>query len=217
MSRLSFDELNAFDLVEELENGYLSDSEYGEYFDAMEISEEEKQKRISFAKKFEDTMLFIFALYLIMRQYGHMNEKYIISQLQSKYSEIASEYMKPDKHTKDYIRKFSKETIDVTKRHDGEEYFTSRDRAIILSQNEANTSLNYAQYADALRRGCTKKKWITEKDNRVRETHREVDDIIIPIEGYFPVGDRLMLYPHDAINGSAEEVTNCRCSIKYLK
>ncbi len=214
---MKFDELNKLYEYEELLDISNQEYDYVDYFDTMEISEEEKQKRISFAKKFEDTMLFIFALYLIMRQYGHMNEKYIISQLQSRYSELVSEYMKPDKPTKDYIKKFSKETIDVTNRHDGEEYFTSRDRAIILSQNEANTSLNYAQYADALKRRYTKKRWITEKDNRVRETHREVDDIIIPIEGYFPVGDSLMLYPHDAINGSAEEVANCRCTVRYLK
>lgn len=218
MSRLSFDELNAFDLVEELENEYLSDSEYEEHFDAMEISEEEKQKRISFAKKFEDTMLFIFALYLIMRQYGHMNEKYIIGQLQEKYSEIVSEHMTADKHMNDYIEDFSQETIDVTKRHDGEEYFTSRERAILLAENEANTSLNYGQYVDALKKGYKKKIWISERDNRVRVTHREVDGVEIPIDRPFLVGDSLMKFPKDTSMGaSSEEIIACRCTVKYLK
>lgn len=218
MSRLSFDELNAFDLVEELENGYLSDSEYEEYFDAMEISEEEKQKRISFAEKFEDTMLFIFALYLIMRRYGHMNEKYIIGQLQEKYSEIVSEHMTVDKHMNDYIEEFSQETIDVTKRHDGEEYFTSRERAILLAENEANTSLNYGQYMDALKKGYKKKIWVSERDNRVRVTHREVDGAEIPIDRPFLVGNSLMKFPKDTSMGaSSEEIIACRCTVKYLK
>ena len=214
---MKFDELNKMYEYEELLDISEQEYDYADYFGEMDLPDEEIQKRISFAEKFEDTMLFIFALYLIMRQYGHMNEKYIVSQLQSKYSEIASEYMKLDKQAKEYIEKFSKETINVTKRHEKEEYFTSRERAILLAENEANTSLNHAQYTNALKKGYTKKQWITEKDNRVRETHREVDDIIISIEGYFPVGDSLMLYPHDAINGSAEETCGCRCSIKYLK
>lgn len=57
----------------------------------------------------------------------------------------------------DYIEEFSKETIDVTKRHNKEEYFTSKERTILLAQNEANTSLNYGQYADVLKKGYKKR------------------------------------------------------------
>lgn len=218
MSRLSFDELNAVDLVESLTEEYITDSDYERYFGEMDLPDEEIQKRISFAEKFEDTMLFIFALYLIMRQYGYMNEKYIISQLQSKYSEIVSEHMKIDKHMKDYIKDFSQDTIDVTKRHDGEKYFTSKDRAILLAENETNTSLNYGQYADALKKGYKKKIWISERDSRVRVTHREVDGAEIPIEHSFMVGDSLMKFPKDTSMGaSATEIAGCRCTVKYLK
>lgn len=218
MSRLSFDELSAIDLAESLTEEYITDSGYERYFGEMDLPEEEIQKRISFAERFEDTMLFIFALYLIMRQYGYMNEKYIISQLRSKYSEIVSEHMKIDKHMKDYIKDFSQETIEVTKRHDDEKYFTSKERAILLAENEANTSLNYGQYADALKKGYKKKIWISERDSRVRVTHREVDGVEIPIDRSFLVGDSLMNFPKDTSMGaSSEEIIACRCTVKYLK
>lgn len=218
MNGSSFDELNAIDLVESLTEEYITDSGYERYFGEMDLPEEEIQKRISFAERFEDTMLFIFALYLIMRQYGYMNEKYIISQLQSKYSEIVSEHMKIDKHMKDYIKDFSQETIDVTKRHDGEEYFTSRERAILLAENEANTSLNYGQYVDASKKGYKKKIWISERDSRVRVTHREADGVEIPIDRSFLIGDSLMKFPKDTSMGaSTTEIAGCRCTVKYLK
>lgn len=218
MSRLSFDELNAIDLAESLTEEYITDSDYERYFGEMDLSDEEKQKRISFAEKFEDAMLFVFALYLIMRKYGHMNEKYIISQLQSKYSEIASEHMTLDRHMNEYIEEFSQETIDVTKRHNKEEYFTSKDRAILLAENEANTSLNYGQYVDVLKKGYKKKIWISERDSRVRVTHREVDGVEIPIDRSFLVGDSLMKFPKDTSMGaSTTEIAGCRCTVKYLK
>lgn len=215
---MKFDELNKLYEYEELLDISNKEYEYADYFDEMDLSDEEKRKRISFAEKFEDAMLFIFALYLIMRQYGHMNEKYIISQLQSKYSEIVSEHMTVDKHMNDYIKDFSEETVDVTKRHEGEEYFTSRERAILLAENEANTSLNYGQYADALKKGYKKKIWISERGSRVRVTHREVDGAEIPIEHSFMVGDSLMKFPKDTSMGaSTTEIAGCRCTVKYLK
>lgn len=215
---MKFDELNILYDYEDLLDISNQEYDYADYFDTMDLSDKEKQKRISFAEKFEDTMLFIFAFYLIMRQYGHMNEKYIISQLQSKYSEIASEHMTVDKHMNDYIEDFSQETIDVTKRHDGEEYFTSRERAILLAENEANTSLNYGQYMDALKKGYKKKIWVSERDSRVRVTHKEVDGVEIPIDRPFLVGDSLMKFPKDTSMGaSSEEIVACRCTVKYLK
>lgn len=215
---MKFDELNKLYEYEELLDISNQEYDYADYFDAMDLSDEEKKKRISFAEKFEDTMLFIFALYLIMRQYGHMNEKYIISQLQSKYSEIASEHMTLDRHMNEYIEDFSQETIDMTKRHDGEEYFTSRERAILLAENEANASLNYGQYVDALKKGYKKKIWISERDSRVRVTHREVDGVEIPIDRSFLVGDSLMKFPKDTSMGaSTTEIAGCRCTVKYLK
>lgn len=215
---MKFDELNKLHGYEELLHVSSQEYNYADYFGEMDLPDEEKQKRISFAEKFEDSMLFIFALYLVMKKYNRMNEKYLISQVQSKYSEIASEHMTLDKYMNDYIEGFSQETIDVTKRHDKEEYFTSQDRAILLAENEANTSLNYGQYTDALKKGYKKKIWISERDKRVRVTHREVDGMELPIERAFLVGDSLMNFPKDTSMGApSKEIIACRCTVKYLK
>lgn len=76
------------------ENNILS---IGDYFDEMELTEEEKEQRKKFAYEMEDTLLFIFALFSVMRQYDYMNKQYIISQLRSKYSDVVLKYMDIDK------------------------------------------------------------------------------------------------------------------------
>lgn len=187
------------------------------YFDEMEISGEEKEKRKGFAESMMDIMLFIFALFSVMKQYNRINKQFIVIQLQTRYSEIVLQYMDIDKALDDYIRKFSEEIVDTTLKYPDEEYYLSNDRATIISVNEANSILGYRQLQEAKEKGYTKKTWITEGDKKVRKTHREVDMKEIPIDEYFLVGDSLMMYPHDNITFDIDpkEVINCRCSVVY--
>lgn len=185
-----------------------------EYFDGMEISKEEKEDRKKFADSMVDIMLFIFALFSIMKEYGYMNKEYIISQLQIRYSEIVLQFMGADKLVEEYIQRFSEEIVDTTLEHPDEEFYLSDDRAILVSVNEANSILGYRQLQDAIKSRYTKKTWITERDNKVRKTHREVDELTIPIGDYFLVGNSLMLYPHD-FSAEVKETANCRCSVLY--
>lgn len=94
-------------------------------------------------------------------------------------------------------------------------WYLSQDRITYNAENEANTVLNYKDYTEA--RGIyTRKSWETEKDSRVRATHIPLEGEEIPINEYFVVGDSLMRFPRDlSMNPSAEEVVNCRCSVKY--
>lgn len=65
-----------------------------------------------------------------------------------------------------------------------------------------------AQQATSLR----KKKWLSQRDERVRSSHRACDSQgYIDIEAAFQNGLR---YAHDP-NGSADEVDNCRCTTIY--
>lgn len=205
----NFDELN------DLKNGDILD--ISTYFDSMELSDEEKEKRKEFSKSMVDTMLFIFALFSVMRQYEHINKNYIIGQLQSRYSNVVLQYMDIDKAVDDYIQKFSEEVVDTTLKYSDEEYYLSNDRATLVSVNEANSILGYRQLQEAKDKGYTRKTWITEGDKKVRKTHREVDMREIPIDEYFLVGDSLMMYPHDNITFDIDpkEVINCRCSVVY--
>lgn len=190
------------------------------YFDEMELSDKEKEKRKEFSKSMVDAMLFIFALFSVMRQYNSVNKQFIISQLQSRYSELVLQYMDIDKMVDDYIQKFSEEIVDTTLKYPGEEYYLSNDRATLIGVNEANSILGYSQLQEAKEKGYTRKTWVTEGDKKVRRTHREADMQEIPIDDYFVVGNSLMLFPHDNLSeygkyAEAKETVNCRCTAVY--
>lgn len=92
------------------------------------------------------------------------------------------------------------------------EYWTSDVRGLLLGIDCATCISNYYVLYDALQQGKTRKVWITEADERVRRTHREVDHVDIPILDLFVVGNSYMLFPGDAQNGADEsELANCRC------
>lgn len=188
-----------------------------EYFDEMDLTEKEKKKRKTFAEDMEEAMIFIFALFSIMKQYDKINKEFIISQLKERYSEIVLQYMDIDKYLDDYISNFSKEMVDVTLRHIDEPFYLSEDRSILISENETNGIFNYQEFSEAVKAGKKKKRWITERDNKVRETHAEVNGVTIPINQPFVVGDSLMMFPKDmSLNAEMEQIANCRCTIQYL-
>lgn len=187
------------------------------YFDSMELSEEGKEERKKFAKEMKENMLFLFTLFLLMKEKSYMDKRFIISQLQSRYSKLVLEYMKIDKYIEEHIQEFSEETVDTTIRHIDEEFYLSEERGVLISVNEANSTLNYKDFANAIAEGKTEKQWLTEKDQRVRKTHKRLDSMIIPIEDTFVVGNTLMRFPHDTFYGiDYKELSNCRCTVRYI-
>lgn len=96
------------------------------------------------------------------------------------------------------------------------EYWLSYRRAEDIAKSEANTFLNYTDFVEAKESGRTKKTWLTMLDDKVRETHTEVEGQTIGIDEYFTVGDSLMRFPHDlAESPNPQEVIGCRCSVAY--
>lgn len=190
-----------------------------DYFDEIEeLTEEEKEKRKKFAYDMEDMLLFIFALFLTMRDYNYINEEYIKAQLQSRYLELVRKYgVDFDFDVSEYVKQFSQDTVDTTLRNGDTPYFTSDDRAVLIAENESQNTFNRQDYIDAIKTGKTRKQWVDIGDKKERETHREVGGTVIPIEDYFIVGDSLLLYPHDySMNPEAKETVNCRCGIRYI-
>lgn len=207
----SFDEVNNIS-----ESNILS---IDDYFDEIEeLTEGEKEKRKKFAYDMEDVLLFIFALFLTMRDYNYINEEYIKAQLQSRYIELVRKYgVDIDFDVSEYIKQFSQDTVDTTLRNGDTPYFTSYDRAVLIAENESQNTFNRQDYIDAIKAGYTRKQWVDIRDKRERETHRGVGGTVIPIEEYFLVGDSLLLYPHDySMNPEAKETVNCRCGIRYI-
>ena len=129
-----------------------------------------------------------------------------------KYMVIAMEFLKQDKapaYVDDYARRLADDVVRTTKEHDGEEFYTSTERGMLIRGN-------YNQQAQAIKAGMKYKTWLTEKDNKVRHTHREVDNVTIGIFESFQVGDSLMMFPKDtSLGASMEEIAGCRCVAKY--
>lgn len=202
--------------MDELNDLEITDALFDEYFEEMEISEKEKEDRADFSKKFHKMMLFIFSVIVVMKSYNYLRKRYIADRLSEEYRNILSQYIDIDDYLDNYINEFSDNTIDTTFKNIDDEFFLSEDRAFLISVNEANTGFNYNQFAEAVKSGKTRKQWITEKDRRVRRTHRELDDKSIPILALFKVGKTQMRFPHDTLYGlDYAELSNCRCSVKY--
>ena len=98
------------------------------------------------------------------------------------------------------------------------DYWLSINRAVNIAQNEANTFLNYSDFVNAKAQGYTKKTWHTMLDNKVRDTHEEIEGMTIGIDEYFQVGNSEMKFPHDwELAPDPKETINCRCAIDYTK
>lgn len=64
--------------------------------------------------------------------------------------------------------------------------------------------------------GYTHKKWNTQLDKRVRESHRNLQGKVIPIDKKFRVGGSWAMYPSDT-NLPLKETINERCYLTYTK
>ena len=216
MSISSYDELN-------IRPNNRRSEPYKEYFSKMSISDKEKQERIAFSEQMEEVVLYILALIETTIESGETNREYIQTQFYDKYLDVIASYMFIDTYIKQYALSVTKQIIDVTfERFSSEDksitddYYLSNDRAMFISECEANSILNYRQYSKAVKVGKTKKKWIDVGDKRERKTHIEVGGTTLPIDEPFSVGDSLIQFPKDtSLGASADEIVNCRCSIQY--
>mgnify|MGYP000136315043 FL=1 len=216
MSISSYDELN-------IRPNNRRSEPYKEYFSKMSISDKEKQERIAFSEQMEEVILYILALIETTIESGETNQEYIQTQFYDKYLDVIASYMLIDTYIKQYALDVTKQIIDATfERFSAEDksitddYYLSNDRAMFISECEANSILNYRQYSKAVKAGKTKKKWIDVGDKRERKTHLEVGETILPIDEPFSVGDSLLQFPKGtSLGASADEIVNCRCSIQY--
>lgn len=179
----------------------------------MDIPQKDKKKRVDCALFFYEVLWYIFMM--IKRDIEKNtveSQDFYVKALRYRIKEI----IYPDEpQFTDYLDEMTKDVVETTFRHLDEEYFLSDDRTILIAQNEANSVMNQSDFIQAKRSGKKYKTWLTEGDEKVREAHVLVDFTKIPIDEYFNVGEDKMLYPHDYLNGSAENLVNCRCSCKY--
>lgn len=87
-----------------------------------------------------------------------------------------------------------------------------------IARTEIGAIGGLAELDGYYQRGYRRKKWISERDSRVRLTHRIADSQIKLLEEPFVVGGSLMMFPQDTSLGApAEEIANCRCTMSPVK
>ena len=186
------------------------------YFGEMNLPEEEKSERIQMAKELEEVFITTMIWLFTIEQANKIDYEFNRKQIEDSYLETLRKYASVDRHLETYVKSFSYDVIDSTKKHKNEPYYYSLDRARFMAENEVNTAINHARYIEAVNGGKTMKRWESIIDEATRKDHREINGKYISIGQAFHVGDSWMLFPNDmSMNPNPNQVINCRCSIMY--
>lgn len=210
----NFDKLNSLGLIEVPDDARRSEP-YNQYFGVMELTEEQMDEREECAQQLEEPVRDFLLLSLLGIALG--TPLFIAAA-----DELATRIIERDIADAEYARTLADELAESTERNQDDPWYFSDDRAMFIAENESNTIVNNRDFLDAKMRGFKRKQWKGIKDKKQRESHRELNDLIIPIDEYFQIGEAQGLFPKDMMSEETtlpeypEETVNCRCSIKYL-
>lgn len=183
------------------------------FFSTMEIPQSEKDKRVSLGNLLFDAFFYTFAM--MRTEYklqGVLNRDFYINSLGGRIRDVLDDVTLP--YEEGYISRLTNEVVDTTLRHLDDDYYFSKERALLVAQNESNSVMNNYDYLTAKNNGKKYKTWIAELDNRTRPWHVDADGQRVPIDSMFYVGGEEMRFPHD-YNASPDNIINCRCSCQY--
>ena len=130
---LRFDELNA--LVQNKRS-----MPFEQYFGEMNLTEDDKAERIKIAQELEDNFIVTMTLLFTMTQAGKIHYEIVRKQIEDSYLETLRKYTDVDKYLSTYIKGFSYDVIDSTRKHKDQPYYYSLDRAKYMAENEVNTA-----------------------------------------------------------------------------
>lgn len=227
MGLTNFDELNTLSTTETTKDDRHKATRkkipIHDYFENMQISEEEKEKRVRLANLLLADVLFLFAL-----SKRNQDKQYLSEAFQKRYLSSVKKVAEPDQKMQRYIQKVCDSIVDTTLKGGSltsskankpqDPYVVSVDRATNIAENEANAILNGDEYITAVKNGCTKKRWKSYRDGRERADHADADGQVVDINRPFRVGKYMMMYPKDdSLGAGLEEIVNCRCSVEYIK
>lgn len=190
---------------------------FRKYFEEMDIDEESVDNRIRTANSMLDAIAFLFAL--LRSEYKTNNDidrEYYVDLMRNRYRDVLDDENIRSSGAYDHADRASEIIVDNTIKNIDDEGYTSEDRATFDAECEANCIWNWEELEDAMESGYTHKTWQTMRDKKVRETHSEVNGTTIPIYEAFEVGGYQMMMPlDDSMGAGAEEISNCRCSLKF--
>lgn len=79
-----------------------------------------------------------------------------------------------------------------------------------LARRNAVASENAGAFREMERRGVAGKRWKTREDERVRHSHEELHNSVVPLYDFFDNG---LQFPGDLLHGDPGDWMNCRCWI----
>ena len=213
---------------EELNNIQPQSVDYDEllrqFFGGMEISEEEKEKRLGLAKDLRSAILLFFAAVASGTALAQ-------AELALRVQSIAKQYSKRNiAYLNDYANRWAEKFSNTTQRHKNDtadvtvegvtipdgEYWTSDMRATLAAEDIANAIANYDELVEAFESGKKYKTWIAHKDKRTRDTHKIADNQRKLLWEPFDIGGYEMMIPlDDNLGAPDEEIVNCRCVLSF--
>ncbi len=213
-SKLNIDELNIITYTDAEVEQWLDD-----YFRPLELPEEQIEDRKNSARDFRDILLFILLAVKTMETTVEIDWSRLTVELQNGFETVVRKYARYDEYMRDFVRKAADDFMEVTRERVEEEglytRWTSDERALPDAANYADMTLGYEEWQEAIDAGKTKKMWVSQRDGKVRHTHRVADGQIVPIKAMFTVGGTLLAYPCDP-EGEPREIINCRCHQEFL-
>lgn len=208
LAKMTWDELN--ELV-----GYEVSEPFDEYFAPMQISEEQKRKRVELAEELDAVFIALLSEYFYADQLDAVVASDIYDRTREAYLLAIGTAVEVDDYLYNHGVEVIASTIEVLLRHDEEPYYFSKDRARAIAENESNSIWNHTEYEDAVK-NKKYKTWRTVMDNRVRDTHVVMNGVTIPINDVFHLQGGDCYYPRsDELGMDDSEICGCRCSLSF--
>lgn len=208
LAKMTWDELN--ELV-----GYEVSEQFDEYFAPMQISEEQKRKRVELAEELDAVFIALLSEYFYADQLDAVVASDIYDRTREAYLLAIGTAVEVDDYLYNHGVEVIASTIEVLLRHDDEPYYFSKDRARAIAENESNSIWNHTEYEDAVK-NKKYKTWRTVMDNRVRDTHVVMNGVTIPINDVFHLEGGDCYYPRsDELGMDESEIANCRCVLTF--
>lgn len=198
---LNFDEINKL--------------EYEDYFDEMDIEDDELKARVKAAVALDNRVGDVLAWI----ERNNPGVRVMYDKFYEAYMDMLDDIDAADEeYLEERAIQFAEEVTKSTRNHRADlgGYWTSADRAVEIAKNESAIVNSHREFAEAKRRGKTRKTWHTMGDEKVRMSHVGMDGVTIGIDEMFDVNGSDMLYPGDTEHGAdANEIINCRCWCTY--
>lgn len=183
----------------------------------MRISKDRKRKRIETAEKYRDAVLaYMHFVDEYAESYADYIDKSAKQYLHDEILEVVGDILVVNQVMADYADRIAQDIHDSTMRHKNKDpYYLSEDRATFIGEDESCSLWNYEELQDAEEVGSQYKTWRTVGDNRVRDTHVDLEGETIPLDEPFDVGGYEMMVPRDPEVDAPEETVGCRCWLTF--